>query len=85
MIKIYDFLYYCFYCLVVKRPNDESYNRALMGLGIAFGNLLVDILFLTVLFVGIDIGNSKYLLIVIPIIHFTIYKLENKYYLNKKG
>src|SRR5688572_17300830 len=82
MIKLYDFLYFCFYCLVIKQPNDQSHVRALMGLGITLGNFLIGILFLIILFVGVDLGANKYLLIVIPLVHYMIYKLENEHYLN---
>lgn len=81
-MKIYNFLYYCFYCLTIKKSNDQSHIRALMLQGIMLTNFFVDFFFLLVLAFNIDISKYKFALVIILILNFLVSKLENKYYLD---
>jgi hypothetical protein len=84
MIGLYHFLFYCFYCLVIKRPNDQSHIRAMMLQGITLTNLFIDFILLLFLFSSYTFNPTmfKIFVLVLIVINVIVNKLENKYYID---
>ena len=81
-MRIYDFLYFCFYCSVIKRPNDQSHVRAIFLLGVTLINFFTNIVLLFVLVFNIDLSNYKLYIPLLLLPYILISYLENKYYLD---
>lgn len=83
-MKIFDFLYYCFYCLVKKRPNDGSHIRALTLLGITLINSLANSILYFFLIFNIKFNQNYFLYFVglIVVLNITLNTLENHFYIN---
>ncbi len=83
-MKAYDFGYYCFYCLVIKKPEDQSHIRALALFGIALTNLFVDILLAALLLSPYEFNRAFFFgfIALLLILNVVVNKLENKYFLD---
>lgn len=83
---MYDFLFYCFYCLVIKEPNDQSHIRALTLQGIMLVNLLIDILLLILHLSPLNLSPSifKIFVLILIAINIIVNSLENRYYIDNK-
>jgi Ca2+/Na+ antiporter len=77
-------LFYCFYCLVIKRPNDNSHVRALTLLGVTLTNLFVLLIIFVfwILSYELNLTTVKTFGILLFCFIFLSNKLENKYYLD---
>ena len=84
MKALYDFLFYSFYCLVIKKPNDQSHVRAMMLQGITLTNLLIDLILILLWLSPYDFSLTmfKIFVLVLIIVNVVVNKLENKYYLD---
>ena len=86
MLKLYDLLFYCFYCLVIKRANDQSHVRAIMLQGLVLTNFLICI-FLNVYYLYYKHHILKALIITVFIVvpmNLLVDKLENKFYIDNE-
>ena len=83
---MYDFLFYCFYCLVIKKPNDQSHIRALTLQGIMLVNLFIDIFLLVLLLSPLNLSPIifKIFVLILIIINIIVNSLENRYYIDNK-
>jgi hypothetical protein len=84
MKALYDFLFFCFYCLVIKKPNDQSHIRALMLQGITLTNFLIDfiLLFFLMSSYGFNLTMFKIFVLILIFVNVGVNKLENKYYID---
>ncbi len=83
-MKLFDLMFYGFYCLVIKKPNDQSHVRAIMLQAITLVNLLLDVVLLAILLSPYTLNLKMFYLFVIVIItvNVVINKIEYKYFIN---
>lgn len=84
MKTLYDFLFYCFYCLVIKKPNDQSHIRALTLQSIMLVNLFIDMFLLVLLISPFDFSLAifKMFVLILIVINIIVNRLENRYYID---
>lgn len=82
MIRIYYFFYYCCYCLVLKRANDNSHVRALMFHGITISNFLTSLLFFFYYHFELKYKVTPKILFTLIFVYLFVALIENKIFLN---
>lgn len=81
MKQIFEFLYYCFYSLVLKRDGDFSHERASFGYAISSSLYIISLYFFLKTYLQLKFIENKYVFFIIGIILFlTSVLLFSKYF-----
>jgi hypothetical protein len=86
LVKIYDWLFYWFYCgLLNKKNEEESHQRAITMTGIAIVNYFTLIIIIYFVFTNRALTVTKYyfFILILIVLNALVYFFEEKFYLKK--